>query len=180
MSPVRRQRGFNIIEIVVTLVIVAALSTLAMPMYSIWMQNSQMRASAESMMAGLNQARAEAVRGNNAAGVRFALVTGNAWRVEQVVDGTVLQQGGGLDLAKNAVVTADPPAVSEVIFTPLGQTNPAVNVNINVTHVDPAQKCIADGGEIRCLRVQVRSGGLIRLCDTNPSIPAGDPRRCLP
>lgn len=178
MSPRRRQRGFNIIEIVVTMLIVAVLATFAMPMYSVWLQNSQMRASAESIMAGLNQARSEAVRGNNAAGVRFALVTGNAWRVEQVSDGAVLQQGGGLDLAKNAVVTPNP-VVTEVVFTPLGQTNPAVTVDIDVTHADPAQKCIANGGEIRCLRVQVRSGGLIRLCDTNPAIPVGDPRRCL-
>lgn len=178
MSPRGRQRGFNIMEIVVTFVIIAVLSVLAMPVYSTWMQNSQLRASAESIMAGLQHARSEAVRSNSTAGVRFELMSGNAWRVQQVSDGTVLQQGGGLDLAKNAVVTPDV-AISEVIFTPLGQTNPAMTVNINVTHLDTNLKCRVDGGDMRCLRVQVRSGGMVRMCD--PSVTTvGDPRTCLP
>jgi type IV fimbrial biogenesis protein FimT len=175
----RRQRGFNVIEIVVTLVIIALVTTFGLPMYSLWLQNSQLRASAESIMAGLQHARSEAVRLNDTQGVRFALGADNAWSVYRVADpGTPLQQGGGTDLAKNALVTPDP-AITEVTFTPLGQTNPVVTLNINVTHVDTSQKCIADGGEIRCLRVQVRPGGIVRLCDTNPAIPAGDPRRCL-
>jgi type IV fimbrial biogenesis protein FimT len=176
----RRQRGFNLIEIAVVLALIAAVMLLAMPMYSNWLQNSQLRASAESIMAGLNQARSEAVRGNTTTGVRFSLTAGNAWNVTRVSDGVQILEGGGLDLAKNAVVTPNPAGVTDVTFSPLGQTNPAVTVDIDVTHADAARKCVVDGGEMRCLRVQVRSGGLIRLCDTNPSIPAGDPRRCLP
>jgi type IV fimbrial biogenesis protein FimT len=178
VSPARHQRGFNLIEIVVTLVIIAALFTFGMPTYTNWLQNSQMRASAESMMAGLQQARTEAVRLNDAQGVRFSLVAGNAWQVYRVSEpANILQQGGGVDLAKNALVTPDGP--TDVTFTPLGQTTPALTLNIDVTHVDSSLKCRADGGDIRCLRVQVRAGGMVRLCD--PSVvTAGDPRQCLP
>jgi type IV fimbrial biogenesis protein FimT len=174
----RAQRGFNLIELMVTIAIVALLFTYGMPTFSTWMQNSQLRASAESIMAGLQHARSEAVRLNDTAGVRFSLVAGNAWNVYRVTEpGTILQQGGGMDLAKNAVVTPDG-AVTDITFTPLGQTNPALTLNIDVTHVDTSLKCVADGGEIRCLRVQVRAGGLVRLCD--PSVvTVGDPRRCL-
>jgi len=176
VSPRSLQRGFSIIELMVAVAIIAVLMTFGMPVYSTWMQNSQLRASAESIMAGLNHARSEAVRANNAAGVRFSLTAGNAWSVAEVSTGTVLQQGGGLDLAKNAVVTSD--GATDIVFTPLGQTNPAVTLNIDVTHLDPAQACVPSG-KIRCLRVQVRSGGLVRMCD--PSIgAAGDPRTCLP
>lgn len=177
MNPGRRQRGFNIIEIAVALVIIAMVTTLGMPVYSTWLQNSQLRASAESIMAGLNHARSEAVRGNNAAGVQFSLTTGNAWNVTQLSDSTVLQQGGGVDLAKNAVVTSS--GATDIVFNPLGQTTPAVTLNIDVTHVDPAQTCVAGGGNLRCLRVQVRAGGLVRMCDPSVSA-AGDPRTCLP
>ncbi len=173
------QRGFNIIEIVVAFVIIALLATLGMPVYTTWLQNSQLRASADSIMAGLQQARTEAVRSNMTAGVRFSLTAGNAWVVVQNSDATELQHGGGLDLAKNAVVTATPAGITDVVFTPLGQTNPVVTLNIDVTHTDAALKCIADGGEMRCLRVQIRPGGLVRMCD--PSVAAaGDPRTCLP
>jgi type IV fimbrial biogenesis protein FimT len=177
VSPVRRQRGFNIIEIVVTLVILAFLFTLGMPTYSNWIQNSQMRASAESIMAGLQHARSEAVRLNDSQGVRFSLLADNAWEAKRVADDTVIQKGGGQDLAKNALVTPDG-AVTDVTFSPLGQTTPALTLDIDVTHVDSSLKCVADGGDIRCLRVQVRAGGMVRLCD--PSVTTvGDPRRCL-
>jgi type IV fimbrial biogenesis protein FimT len=177
VSPARRQRGFNIIEIVITVVILAFIFTLGMPTYTTWLQNSQMRASAESMMAGLQHARSEAVRANDSQGVRFSLLAGNEWSVYRVADpGTILQRGGGQDLAKNALVTSD--GATDITFSPLGLTNPAVTLNIDVTHVDTGLKCVADGGDIRCLRVQVRPGGLVRLCD--PSVATvGDPRRCL-
>lgn len=173
------QRGFNIIEIMVAFVIVALLATLSMPVYTTWLQNSQLRASADSIMAGLQQARTEAVRSNNTAGVSFSLTAGNTWAVVQNSDLTELQKGGGLDLAKNAVVTATPAGITDVIFTPLGQINPVVTLNIDVTHANPALQCIADGGEMRCLRVQVRPGGLVRMCDPSVVV-AGDPRTCLP
>lgn len=179
MTARRRQGGFNLVEIVVTLAILAFVMLLGMPMYSTWLQNSQLRASAESMMAGLQQARTEAVRSNSTAGVRFSLTAGNEWSVVQLSDMSELQKGGGLDLAKNAVVTPDPVGITDVVYTPLGQTNPVVTLNINVTHANSALKCIADGGEIRCLRVQVRPGGLVRLCDPSIAL-AGDPRTCLP
>ena len=178
MTPRRAQGGFNLIEIVITIVIVALLAVLGMPTYSAWLQNSQMRASAESMIAGLQHARSEAIRLNDTQGVRFSLA-GNEWSVFRVSDpATILQRGGGLDLAKNALVTPNP-ATTEVTYTPLGMTNPSVTVDLDVTHVDSANKCVADGGEIRCLRVQVRAGGMVRVCD--PSVLAvGDPRLCLP
>lgn len=178
MNARRAQRGFNIIELMVTVAIIALLFSYGMPTFSTWMQNSQLRASAESIMAGLQHARSEAVRLNDTQGVRFSLIAGNAWNVYRVSDpGTILQTGGGMDLAKNALVTPDG-GVTDVTFTPLGQTNPALTLNIDVTHVDSNLKCVPDG-EIRCLRVQVRAGGLVRLCDPKPDIPAGDPRKCL-
>ena len=73
MTPRRAQGGFNLIEIVVTIVILALLAVFGMPMYSAWLQNSQLRASAESMIAGLQHARSEAIRLNDTPGVRFSL-----------------------------------------------------------------------------------------------------------
>jgi type IV fimbrial biogenesis protein FimT len=178
VKPSRTQTGFTVIELMIAIALVALLTLFSMPMYRTWLQNSQLRASAESIAAGLQQARSEAVRLNDAQGVRFRL-DGNEWFVERVSDNSVAQQGGGGDLAKNAVVTPTPAGVTQVVFNPLGQTNLVAPLDIDVTHADTASfKCIADGGEARCLRVQVRAGGLVRLCDTSVTT-AGDPRQCL-
>jgi len=60
------QRGFSIIELAVTLVVLGLLITSAMPNISSWMRNTKLRNQAESLLAGLQQARNEAVRGNHA------------------------------------------------------------------------------------------------------------------
>jgi type IV fimbrial biogenesis protein FimT len=180
----RTHRGFSVIELMVTVAIIALLMVFGMPMYGTWLQNSQLRASAESIMAGLQFARSEAVRRNDTQGVQLSL-TGNAWSVSAVADladpTKVLRQGGGPDLAANAVVAPNPADKTNVTFTSLGMTQDpvtklAITVDIDVTHAN--RQCIAAGGDIRCLRVQVRSGGLVRVCD--PSVAtAGDPRQCI-
>jgi type IV fimbrial biogenesis protein FimT len=184
VTALRTQRGFNVIELLVVTAVIGILTMLSMPMYRSWLQNSQLRASAEGIAAGLNQARSDAVRLNATAGVRFVM-TGNSWSVEQVSDGTVLQQGGGSDQTQNAVVAAVPGANSTITFGPLGQVMPAGTiVDFSVTHAlaagtETAMKCVADGGEMRCLNVQVRGGGLVRMCDPHVTT-VGDPRKCLP
>jgi len=178
------QRGFNIIELMVAIALLVFLTMFALPMFRLWMQNSQLRASAESIMGALQFARSEAVRLNESQGVQFALA-GNDWQVLRVSNAELLRQGLGVDLAPKAAVAADPAPNTTVTFTALGRAldaaNPlvALSVNFNVKHADTGEKCIADGGDMRCLRVQVRTGGLVRLCD--PSVmTVGDPRVCLP
>lgn len=183
MSAHPTQRGMTLFEMMITIAVIAVLAMFSMPMYRQWLQNSQLRARAESIASGLQQARSEAVRLNATAGVRFVM-NANDW---QVLDpaGNVVQESVGADLGKNALVTATPAANSTITFGPLGQVMPAgTTVDFAVTHAeaggaDPTMKCVADGGDMRCLNVQVRGGGLVRMCD--PSVTtAGDPRKCLP
>ena len=61
------------IEIAITLVILALLIALAAPSFQTWLLNTQIRNSAESMSAGLQRARSEAVRRNQS--VQFTLVS---------------------------------------------------------------------------------------------------------
>jgi type IV fimbrial biogenesis protein FimT len=66
------QRGFSIIEIAVTLVVLGMLLATAVPSMSAWMRNAKLRNQAESLQTGLQQARNEAVRRNRA--ITFYLV----------------------------------------------------------------------------------------------------------
>ena len=58
------QRGFSIIEIAVTLVVLGMLLATAVPSMSAWVRNAKLRNQAESLQTGLQQARNEAVRRN--------------------------------------------------------------------------------------------------------------------
>lgn len=60
----RRALGFSLIELMVGLTLLGLLLMLALPSFSEMMQNRKLRASAEAISAGLQAARAEALRLN--------------------------------------------------------------------------------------------------------------------
>jgi len=67
------QRGLNIVEIMISLVVLGVLIGLGAPGFAEWLQNQQIRAAAEATLNGLQVARGEAVRRNTP--VRFQLVS---------------------------------------------------------------------------------------------------------
>ncbi|MDP1690774.1 MAG: GspH/FimT family pseudopilin [Burkholderiaceae bacterium] len=69
----RPSRGMTMIELAVTMVILAMLLVGAGPSIGAWMRNTQVRNTASSIQAGLNHARNEAMRRN--APIRFSLVS---------------------------------------------------------------------------------------------------------
>lgn len=69
----KRQEGLSLIELIVSVSIVAVLMALGIPNFITWSQNSQIRNVAESIQNGLQTARTEALRRNTM--VRFQLTT---------------------------------------------------------------------------------------------------------
>ena len=65
-------RGFSLIELIVVLAVLAILLAAGASNFSVWMTNSRIRTTAESIQNGLQMARAEAVRRNTP--IRFQFV----------------------------------------------------------------------------------------------------------
>ena len=66
-----RSAGFTLVELLIGLAIAALLVMLAMPGYSTWVADAQIRNAAESIASGLHYAQAEAIRQNST--VEFTL-----------------------------------------------------------------------------------------------------------
>lgn len=95
-----KQRGFSLIELMVTLVVFGILTMAAIPSISDWLRNTRLRNQAESVLTGLQQARNEAVRRN---------IPVTFWLVDLPVPG---QLTAGCTLSANAngwVVSVDSP-----------------------------------------------------------------------
>ena len=173
--------GFTLIELMVTITILGILVMLALPSYSQWISNTQVRNQAESIQNGLRVAQREAAARNGS--VSFILtnaspptcsstaeVSGVNWAV---CSGSVLiQQSTGKSGSATAKVTS---GFSSVGFDGLGRTNLGTSSTVKVTSTrGDCEKADADG--IRCLNVQLTTGGKVRLCD--PLLPDGDPSAC--
>ena len=195
-----RDRGFTLVELLVGISVLALLLAIGAPSFATWMQSSQIRSQAESILNGLQLAQADAVKRN--APVRFELMstldnscapltTGRNWIVS--MDGAtgacastnmadaaapapprVIQRRAGIEGSRNAAVAA---SQSSIVFTGLGRVNPvpAGNITINVTN-PTGGTCVADGGPMRCLRIVVSPTGQVRMCD--PAAGGSDPRAC--
>src|SRR2546425_7571454 len=75
----RSQRGFTLIEIMISLTVLGILLMVALPSFGTWLQNQQLRAASEATLNGLQVARAAAIQRNVL--VQFVSGPGTAWTV---------------------------------------------------------------------------------------------------
>jgi type IV fimbrial biogenesis protein FimT len=174
------KRGFTLIELMIGIAIMTILLFLALPNFSIWLQNTQIRTGGEAILNGLQLARAEAVRQNTSiefqmTSVELPMRTG--WRATVVNTGEVIQTRVADEGSRTAVVTATPGGASKVTFSGFGSVvaNNDGSPVITEMKIDSNAIPAADSRE---LCITVNATGALRMCD--PQVAAGDPRACAP
>lgn len=168
-------KGFTLIELMVTLVVLAILMFLALPSYTLWIQNTQIRTAAESILSGLTLAKGEAARRNTA--VELKIDAGSGWTARISSTGEVIQSRVAEEGTSTATVTVTPNGSDRVTFSGLGRltTNDDGSVPFTEIKVDSTRVPAADSRE---LCVVVNSTGMVRMCD--PNVTAPDTRACTP
>ena len=175
-----RSSGFSLIELMIGIVILAIAMAVAMPSYSQWIQNTNIRNAAESLQNGLQRARAEAVNRNT--NVAFVIGEGAFWTVRQVNDATVIESKASAEMPRNvkAVVwpVAIPPALAPttITFGSLGTVTPNADGSITINQVD-VDSTVLPEADSRNLQIAIGAGGIVRMCDPNV-VSTADPRHC--
>lgn len=185
-------------ELMVGLVILAILLSAGLPSFALWIQNTQTRTGAESVLNGLQLARTEAVTRN--ANIRFDLTNagGNVdWTVGCVIavgdlngDGlndcpATIQSRSGTEGSTNARVgisTAAPGVYATAIASgtglPAGVTfnflGRVANIGADITRIDVTNSTRTDA---RRMVIVIGSGGTIRMCDPALAL-ANNPQGC--
>lgn len=200
---ITRLRGFTLIELMVGVALFALLMTLAIPTFTVMINNARLREMGASIMAGLQAARSEALRRNQT--VEFALTadpvtdgsdinvtangTGPTWVVRALDDlavptGTLVDFRAGLEgsnqtdpaaLYARIASTSLPPS-GTIRFDALGRSPTIATASGATFDITPANanECRAQGGDLRCVRVVVTTSGRVRMCD--PSVdPVANP-----
>jgi type IV fimbrial biogenesis protein FimT len=181
------QHGFTIIELVVTVALVAILLRLAVPSFTVWIRNAQMRSVAEALQNGIRTAQSEAVRRNRQ--MVFALTNdvpavdatagdnGRNWFIRTIpaVAGEAPEfvEGGSFGETSRDVAIA---GTAEICFNSQGRlvsnTTGGLACDAAATAYDVTQ-----AGAERRLRVMVALGGQLRMCDPAKDI-ANAPDGC--
>jgi len=146
------QRGLTMIELMVTIAVLAILASQAAPYLGDMMVNSRLRESGNLLLAETLIAQSEAIKRNNT--VRLA------------VTATTVQV---LDMANPGV-----PVVLRTSTVPLGVTAPVVNVDFSpegrpdpfgtAAAIDLSLSSGTCSADLRCPGLRVDAGGAVRLC----------------
>lgn len=178
MRPVTfKSGGFSLIEIMVAIVIVGIVLAYSLPTYAIWIENSKIRNGAESILNGLQKARAAAVMNN--AQVEFILGDNSAWTVGCVTPTATcpaqIEHRASVDGSSSGVtVTTTPASRTTITFSHLGigvdtdEDEEFGRVDVDTTAI------LSD--DSRNLRIVVSPSGSVRMCDPEFSLP--DPKGC--
>jgi type IV fimbrial biogenesis protein FimT len=194
-----RLRGFSLVELMVVVAVLGLVLMFGLPNISAWLQNTQIRSSAEAAISGLQLARGEALRRNRP--VRFSLAdslaagcnlnkAGPNWIVSQLdpsavcgvapsdVDAPfIVQKRSGQEGSPNVALLA---SESSVLFNGLGAaSSPALSPQppLVIDFSNPAGGACQAAGPMRCLRVVVSASGSVKMCD--PAVTdLSDPRAC--
>jgi type IV fimbrial biogenesis protein FimT len=199
------RRGFTLIELLIGLAIVAIVLFVAVPMFTIFLQNQQIKNAAQTVMIGLSAARAEAIRRNQTVRFQFvsdltagcALSTSSlAWVVSLANPaGNCDAEAGNMDLTTTPaivekrsategtrnVAVATTGGATTATFSGLGRLSGAGITQIDFSNTTGTCEHVSASGKMRCLRVMITPGGEARMCDPKVAVPvppAVEPRAC--
>ncbi|WP_430388451.1 GspH/FimT family pseudopilin [Dyella sp. 20L07] len=190
------QMGFSLIELMITLAILAILIVLGAPSYQQWIRNVHTRTAAESLQNGLRLARSEAAQ--RGANVRFELTsaTDPSWTVCVLGAATTcataettstsnniqtfVAAGGAGKVTLNVAtavgslstqLTGGVPSTSGITFNAMGR--PTAFGTTSLARIDATSGQAGD----RWLVTTISSGGMVRMCDPQLAL-ASDPQGC--
>jgi type IV fimbrial biogenesis protein FimT len=170
-----RSAGFTLIELMITLVVLAILLYVALPNFAVWMQNTQIRTAGEAILNGMQLARAEAIRRN--VNVELRMDASSGWTARVADSGEVVQSRVAGEGSATALITIAPVGATTVTFNSFGSVANNADGSATITEIKIDSPAIA-AADSRELCVLVRAGGNVRLCD--PQVPASDTRTCIP
>jgi type IV fimbrial biogenesis protein FimT len=175
-----KNSGFTLIEVIIVVSILVILASFGIPSYQQMMQNSMIRTASDSILTGLQIARAEAVkrnanvqfnfRGSNISDWTVCLSPAVAGDCPTTDDATTIQSRSNSE-GSSANITVNASDAGPYVFNGYGvMISPAAALTIDIGNS-------ALSGS-RDLRVVVGAGGSAKSCDPALDPSGTDPRKC--
>ncbi len=197
----RSPGGFTLIELMVTLTLLSLLLLLAVPSFTEWLRNSQVRSTAEKLQNALRAAKGGAVNLNrqvvfvttaadpaeNALGSAIGLNWYAQFVPRTAGEDTAVRYlvGGILATGTSGINVVSTPATASICFNSLGRVvanaTPSSSTDVPACTAAAVAFLVSRSGAVtgkdRKMMVTVSTGGQIRMCD--PDRPVTSPEACI-
>lgn len=176
---INKTAGVTLIELLIVITVLSIMLFFALPNFSVWLQNTQIRTAGEAVLNGLQLARAEAVRRNVNVELTLDLVGGvvsSSWTARvpgppsEVIQTRLAGEGSSA-----AAVAITPPGARTVTFNSFGTVAANADGTNQITEIKIDSPALA-AADSRELCIMVRAGGNVRMCD--PQVVSTDTRTC--
>lgn len=186
--------GFTLIELVIAMAIAAMLLGLAVPSFSVWINNAKVRTGAEILQNALRLAQAEAIKRSHqtafvltnatAAASAAPVANGRNWYIQvlpivadETVNGAYVQGGSVGEQSSGIVVTG--PAIICFNSTGVLVTNSSTGLGVDCTApTNVVTYDVSKSGADRTLEVQISPTGKVHMCDKSKTLSATTPDGC--
>lgn len=169
VANMKRQAGFSLVELMVTIAVLGIILGIAAPSFQDWITKLQIRNAAEAVLHGLQLARTEAIKRNGS--VTMTLTGGTGWSIIDSGGATIQARPNG-EGSKSAFITVTSPSSAlpfSVTFSGLGRvTAPATGVTLSIVGTSGSD-CTATG-PTGCLVIQTSIGGQVHMCNPSPTM----------
>jgi type IV fimbrial biogenesis protein FimT len=175
-----RSAGFTLIELMIAIAIFAILVMLAMPSFTEYLGNTQIRNATESILNGVRLAQTQAVKHNrHASFVLDTTASTGGWSVRDLDEDDVdiapeVQSYSWSEGAPKVSVSRLPGTALRVTFNGVGRIDANPDASASLTRIDITNPTMSTP---RALRVVIGVGA-IKLCDPDAAIVAPDPMAC--
>lgn len=172
-----KQKGFTLVELMITLVVMGVLATSVLGMATSFITNAKLRSSADEFRTGLMTAKVEAIKRN--ASIIFNSDSTGGWGID--VPSTFTESGTLEHLQSKAaassslsVVAKDSNGAALTKFRFTGSGRPSSDASTEVPsppsypvtyYFSVANKVCGSESGITCLNVTITSGGQIKVCN---------------
>ncbi|WP_348944496.1 GspH/FimT family pseudopilin [Chitinibacter sp. FCG-7] len=162
----QHQKGFSLVELMVTIAILAIIISIAIPSFSNWVKNTRLSGAAEQIQSTFSYAKSESIKRNKGTCLLISNPNTDTWSLKitsDCTDSTVLQEITSSDYNKTIRLTLDAASkINKTRFDPRSQRPGFDNNNGTIK----TTQSLYLGIDNYKLKIELSPAGLITICNS--------------